>query len=404
MITQLLANQSLTKEHLHHKQQDDLRNIVRFAVQNTDYYRDRFCGFEEAELKNLPLLRKQDVTANLDALLVRTAKDHAKLGHTGGSTGCPLAFWYDDAKHALMRAGMTRSYMMSGWQPGQKIINFWGAARDIGAGGVFDDNPEASERTLPAQEFNETKLQEWAEFILAYQPVLLQGYASALTALADFIIDHHHRMPPTLLGIYSTAEMLDDHARERMKRAFGCHVFNQYGSREIPNIACECQHGNMHIFTDMVFLESLVLEDETRLIVTSLTNRLMPMIRYDIGDSGQLKEGDCRCGSPFPLMEVGLCRKNDFIRTTDGRRIHPSYFNRLLYGETRIKEYQWVQDTPDHLTLNIVPHGNWPPHLSVLLQDSIQRDLDMRLDVKPSNTIARTLSGKRRFVIGLPTL
>jgi phenylacetate-coenzyme A ligase PaaK-like adenylate-forming protein len=34
-------------------------------------------------------------------------------------------------------------------------------------------------------------------------------------------------------------------------------VFNQYGSREIPNIACECQLGKMHVFSDMVMLESV---------------------------------------------------------------------------------------------------------------------------------------------------
>jgi len=402
LITSPLAHPSLTLEQLRRRQQEDFRSIVDFAVNHTDYYRDRFRGLEDAAPEVLPLLRKQDVIANLDALLVRTARDRAKLGHTGGSTGQPMPFWYDEAKHELMRAGMVRSYRMSGWQPGQKIINLWGATRDIGAGGIFDDNPAASERTLPAQAFDENTLREWVAFISAYQPVLLQGYASALTALADFIVDHHHAMPSTLLGVYSTAEMLDDQAREQMKRAFGCTIFNQYGSREIPNIACECPHGNMHVFTDMVFLESLSLENEDRLIVTSLTNRLMPMIRYDIGDSGKLKEGDCPCGSPFPLMEVGLCRKNDFIRLPDGRRIHPSYFNRLLSGEGRIREFQVVQSTLDHLTLNLISQEDWPPHLTVHLQNSIQHDLGMKLDIKLGNTIARTLSGKRRFVIGLP--
>ena len=57
----------------------------------------------------LPILTKDDVRDHLDALLARGARDRARLGHTGGSTGKPLAFWYDDAKHELMRAGMCRS-------------------------------------------------------------------------------------------------------------------------------------------------------------------------------------------------------------------------------------------------------------------------------------------------------
>ena len=90
--------------------------------------------------------------------------------------------------------------------------------------------------------------------------MLLQGYASVLAEVARVVIDQRMPMPQTLIGVYSTAEVLDDSQRQLMQQAFGCKVFNQYGSREIPNIACECRHGNMHVFTDMVYLESVPLE------------------------------------------------------------------------------------------------------------------------------------------------
>ncbi len=79
------------------------------------------------------------------------------------------------------------------------------------------------------------------------------------------------------------------------------------------------------------------------MLVTPLTNRLMPMIRYDIGDASRLLDGACACGLPLPLMEMDLCRQNDLIRTRSGKTVHPSYFNRLLYGKTQIRQYQWVQ-------------------------------------------------------------
>ncbi len=114
-----------------------------------------------------------------------------------------------------------------------------------------------------------------------------------------------------------------------MESAFACKVFNQYGSREIPNIACECRYGNQHVFTDMVYLESIHEDGADKLIVTALTNRTMPFIRYDIGDSGTLKAGDCPCGSPFPMMAMGVCRSNDLIKTRSGKTdlpllLHPS--------------------------------------------------------------------------------
>lgn len=399
-LDQLLANQTLSREQLLRKQQADFAAIVAFAAANTAYY----AGFQ---LADLPILEKGAVRERLDDLLARgVERSQVKLGHTGGSTGQPLAFWYDEAKHELMRAGMMRGFMMSGWRPGQKVLNFWGARQDVAAGGVFGSNWSdliAAERTIGATEFSEAKLYEWARFIQRYRPVLLYGYASAMSELARFIIASKMVMPRTLLGVYSTAEVLTETQRALMQQAFGCKVFNQYGCREVPNIAWECRHGNMHVFADLVYLESVRIDDEDRLLVTSLTNRLMPFIRYNIGDSGRLLEGECACGSPFPMMEMGMCRQNDLIRTRAGKSMHPAYFNRLLYGQTQIRQYQWVQCELDRLTLNLVAAEKLDAGTLAGLTEKIHRDVsaDIVLEVNYLDEIPRTVSGKHRFVIGM---
>jgi phenylacetate-CoA ligase len=411
----LLRTQALPRDDLLAKQQRDLADIVAFAAAHTPYYEEALAPFLKNaafDLSALPILSKDDVIRRMDDLLADDAdRNQVKIGHTGGSTGKPLAFWYDDAKHELMRAGMMRSYRLSGWRPGQTILNFWGARQDVVPGGVFGSQWGdfiAAEHTIAAFEYTETQLAEWARFIQRYRPVLLQGYASVLSEVARVVIENRLPMPKSLLGVYSTAEVLTDSQRQRMQQAFGCKVFNQYGSREIPNIACECQLGKMHVFTDMVMLESEPQENETgesgnRLLVTSLTNRLMPMIRYDIGDTGRLLDGTCECGLPFPLMEMNLCRQNDLIRTRSGKTIHPSFFNRLLYGQTQIRQYQWVQRDLDHIALNLVASKPLDAATLASLSSSIHRDVDahMKLEVNTLNDIPRTVSGKHRFVIGI---
>jgi len=399
LLDGLLATQALTTAQLHRKQQNDLRTMVDFARTNTTYYGERFANLpDDWQIGDLPILTKADVTARLPDLLARGHDPcTTPIGHTGGSTGKPLAFYYNEAKHELMRAGMMRSYMLSGWRPGQKILNFWGARQDTVAGGVFGGewigDFIAAEKTLPAHEVSEHNLQDWARFIQRYRPALLQGYASILAALARFVIDRRIRLPASLIGVYSTAEMLDDTQRHLMEEAFGCKVFNQYGSREIPNIACECRHGRMHVFTDMVWLESIA----GRLLVTSLTNRLMPMIRYENGDHGELLDGECDCGLAFPLLAMGLCRQNDFILAPDGRRLHPSFFNRLLYGQLELAAYQFVQDAPDRVRLRFVG-----PPLAETVQAAMQHAVaaeGLLLLIEQVPEIERTISGKHRFVI-----
>jgi phenylacetate-CoA ligase len=406
-LAELLANQHLSRAQVLAKQRDDLARIVAFATEHVPYYRRRFA--DVADFKALPILTKADVVEHLDELLADGAdRKEAKIGHTGGSTGKPLAFWYDEAKHELMRAGMMRSYMGSGWRPGQKILNFWGARQDTVAGGVFGTTLSAgwadfiaAERTIAAHEYTGRQLREWAMFIHGYKPVLLQGYASILAELARFVIDERIAMPKSLLGVYSTAEVLEDRQRELMERAYGCKVFNQYGSREIPNIACECRHGRMHVFTDMVHLESTADE---RLLVTSLTNRLMPMIRYENGDSGRLLDGECDCGWPFPLMAMGMCRQNDLIRTPAGKTLHPSFFNRLLYGMMQIRQYQWQQVATDRMRLSVVASPELDSNILSGLRASLRAEVDagMALEVWHVEEIPRSASGKHRFVIGLP--
>lgn len=405
LLDELLHNQALSREQLLARQRQDLAEIVAHAAEQTPYYGEKYRG-RGRSIAELPILLKDEVIAHRDEMLVRGCDRNAlKIGNTGGSTGKPVSFYYDRHKHELMRAGMCRSYMGAGWQPGQKILNLWGAPQDIRGGRRLAKRLGdylAAETTLPAYQYSEAHLGQWAAAIRSYRPVLLQGYASILAELAGHVLDNGILMPGTLLGVFSTAEALYGWQRERMERAFGCKVFNQYGSREIPNIACECRHGNLHVFTDMVYLESLPIDGEDRLIVTSVTNRLMPLIRYDIGDSGRLKEGDCSCGSPFPLMEMGLCRSNDIIRTPGGKRVYPSYFIHLLDGVAGISQYQFVQSAPDRLTLNLVSPGRVDGGLFPALQERIHREVDGRmvLEIRHVGEIGRTVSGKHRFVIG----
>lgn len=409
LLEQLLRNQTLSREQLLAKQRRELAEIVAYAYRQVPYYRGKYAAVAPGEGREwsperLPILSKDEVIRHRDELVAQSLDRRSlKIGNTGGSTGKPVSFYYDAYKGELMRAGMCRSYMWSGWRPGEKILNFWGARQDIKGGGWSKSLKEfvAAEKTIAAYEYSEAQLHDWAVAVRAYRPVLLQGYASILAELAHYIAENRIAMPKSLLGVYSTAEVLYPWQRELMERAYGCKVYNQYGSREIPNIAVECRHGNQHVFTDMVYLEALAGEGEERFVITSLTNRAMPFIRYDIGDSGRLREGACPCGSPFPLMEMGLCRSNDLIRTRSGKRIYPSYFIHLLDGLGGIAQYQFIQSEPERISLNLVSSSRLSAEAVAALGERIRREVDggMVLDVRYVDEIPRSASGKHRFVI-----
>jgi phenylacetate-CoA ligase len=411
-LQELLPALDWSRADLLARRQAAFEDLVRFAAGHSDYYAERLAGLlgsapGHIDPTRLPLLTKADLNAHRDAILVRgPARSRARLGHTGGSTGEPTGFYYDDAKHDLMLAGMMRGFMLSGWRPGERVLYLWGAPRDLGGSGVFARAGEGwleVERAIPALEFSAQRFDEWVAVLRRWRPRLIYGYASALDWLATQLLDRGIDPGLALHGVYSTAEVLDPAQRERIGRAFGCQVFNQYGCREVPNIAWECRAGNMHVFADMVLLESVPDVAGHRLLATSLSDRLMPFIRYDTGDSGAILDDACPCGLPFPLLRMDVCRQNDLVRLPDGRLIHPAWFNRQLYGIAGITRYQWRQTGPASLALDLVAPAPLAEHVVVDLRARVARELDpaLALVVNYCTDIPRTAAGKRRFVVGL---
>ncbi|MCB1726297.1 MAG: hypothetical protein KDI22_02595, partial [Gammaproteobacteria bacterium] len=118
-LSQLLPALHLKRSELLQRQRADFDAIARYAAAHTDYYARRYASAmrhagRRLLPEDLPILEKSDVIAHRDELLARQFSPHStRLGHTGGSTGSPLSFYYDDAKHELMLAGMMRGFMLS---------------------------------------------------------------------------------------------------------------------------------------------------------------------------------------------------------------------------------------------------------------------------------------------------
>ena len=65
--------------------------------------------------------------------------------------------------------------------------------------------------------------------------------------------------------------------------------------------------------------------------------------------------------------------------TAATKTIHPSYFNRLLYGKTQIRQYQWVQRDQCRLTLNLVTSQPLSAETLASLNASIRNDVDSQM-------------------------
>lgn len=119
--------------------------------------------------------------------------------------------------------------------------------------------------------------------------------------------------------------------------------FNVYAATETGGIAAECgHHHGLHLFEDQVIPE--VVDDAyrpvppgqpgTRLLVTVLSSRTVPLIRYEMTDRLKLATHPCPCGLPFRLVETIERRTDDALNLPAARggtiSVHPVVFHAVL--------------------------------------------------------------------------
>src|SRR5690606_15615824 len=160
--------------------------------------------------------------------------------------------------------------------------------------------------------------------------------------------------------IHCTTGPLYPEMREVISKAFGgAYVYNFYGSREVSAIASEVKIASgLYVLYDNVFLEIIdsngkpVREgEEGEVVVTTLNNFYMPLIRYRIGDRA-IKGDNLNFGTLVLDNVVG--RTLGVIHKRNGSRLDGQFFTTLFFGKEGIKSFQLIQKSLTVLNLKIV--------------------------------------------------
>jgi phenylacetate-CoA ligase len=125
------------------------------------------------------------------------------------------------------------------------------------------------------------------------------------------------RLRPTL--VLSSAMHLSPPLRRRAEEALGAPVLNYYSSAETGPLAWECreQLGRFHALLPDVWLESV----EGELAVTRLRESVLPLVRYRLGDRGEVHADACTCGyRGFSILGLNGRRACAFV-APDGREV-----------------------------------------------------------------------------------
>jgi phenylacetate-CoA ligase len=396
-----------------------LQAMIRHAALHVPYYRKLFRshGLEPrdiaspGDLARLPILTKATLQEKLDELFAENLDRKAGLPNaSGGSTGTPVQFFQDG--EYWDRAYANQWFVESWWgiRPGDRTASLWGADRDIPDQSLRERfwGEIGQLRVCNAFALTLPRMERFAKMLVAWQPRYVIGYASALEIFARFVLDRPE-LRIRAHAIKTTADVLTDERRKVIELAFGCPVYNFYGSREINNLAAECPaRSGLHVNALTRYIE--VVDDAGnalppgvpgRILLTDLSNYFMPLIRYEIQDIGSWKGQPCECGRQFPLLERIWGRASDFIVTPEGKMIHSVFFTHLFYDMSEVALFQIHQMELRDIRVYLVLRPGVTEYPAALLRERLLQAFGAGVTfcVQVVPKIERPPSGKHRFTV-----
>ena len=209
---------------------------------------------------------------------------------------------------------------------------------------------------------------------------------------------------PRLLRIISTgAESLLPHQRELVRAAFGVPVVEHYGQSEAVANFSGCEYGRLHVDEAYSLVEFVPLgpnAEQYRIIGTNWTNPAFPLLRYDVGDLATLSSEPCVCGRPGRVVHDVDGRREDYVTLPSGARV--GRLDHIFKDLIHIREAQVFQAKSGKVILRVVKGDRYDAEGEEqrLLSEVRQRlGRELELEIEYHNQLARTSSGKLRFVV-----
>jgi hypothetical protein len=126
-------------------------------------------------------------------------------------------------------------------------------------------------------------------------PEILAGRFASLVSLSGSV--HVERALIVLTGLREGVLAAPD--RDWLWSAFGVPVFEQHLGLDGQLVAHECEaHDGLHIVRNNAVVELAAAS----LLLTSLTDIEQPTLRLRTGFSGEIRTGECECGSREPRL------------------------------------------------------------------------------------------------------
>jgi phenylacetate-CoA ligase len=328
-------------------QLERLQSTCNRAYRNVPFHRDRFTemGIDVSHIQTLadivllPFMERRHFSENYpynlfavplrDIVRIHTAPGTGHHLTVSGYTTQDLKTWEAILSRALIAADVTpHDILQISFHQG--LAN-WGRDYKRGAEaietGVIPNTQLSADKKLMV-------LRDYKTSVLVTTP-------AAARHLATHVLDNKINVNTLALKtLILTGEAMDADQRRQLEENLHVTTWQHYGLSEIPGpaIAFECEHhAGLHINEDHFFPEIIdpatgrVLGNNTfgELVLTTLTTRAFPLIRFQTGDRARISTEPCPCGRHLRRIEW-YGERTDALIPIDGINLHRRRIHELL--------------------------------------------------------------------------
>jgi len=360
--------ETLPKEKLRELQLKRIKEVVKYAYEHIPYYQKKFkeVGLNPEDIRTLEDIKYLPFTSKADlrevypfGMFAVSLSEIVEIHSSSGTTGKPVVIGYTKEDIEVWKEVMARSLSMIGVTNKDIIQIAYGYGLFTGGLG-FHYGALAIGATIVPTSAGNTRRQ--IELMRDFGTTVLACTPSYALYLAEYAKDEMGIDPQRLklkVGSFG-AEMWTEQMRKEIEKRFGIKAYNVYGLTEIigPGVAHECpaQEG-LHIWEDHFYPE--IIDPETgeilpegkrgELVLTTLTKKGVPMLRFRTKDITAFISGTCSCGRTSIRIERIRGRTDDMIKVR-GVMLFPYQIEKAILEVQGVEpHYQIILTRPQYL-------------------------------------------------------
>jgi len=337
-----------------------LKAVVSRAYDKVAVFRERLDarGLTPASIERLEDVAKLPFTVKADlrdtypfGLFASPMSDVVRLHASSGTTGKPIVVAYTREDVEVWSEVMARTFAACGLHRGDVLQNAFGYGLFTGGLGAHYGAETLGATVIPISGGNtDRQIMVMRDFGVTALCATPSYFLHVIERAGELGVDM--KALPLRVGVFG-AEPWSDAMRVRIQADAGIKAFDIYGLSEIigPGVASECSaQDGLHVFEDHFYPEIIdpatgePLPDgsEGELVLTTLSKKAMPMIRYRTRDITSILPERCSCGRTLRrIRRIG--RRSDDMFIIRGVNVYPSQVEAaLLAVEGTLPHYQII--------------------------------------------------------------